>query len=57
MWFSTAVCSRAISTLRVEVSEDRVRVNVADDGPGFDPSGLLEPSPERTGGWGLHFLT
>lgn len=43
--------------LGVEVYEDRVRVNVADDGPGFDPSDLPEPSPERAGGWGLHLLT
>ena len=37
----------------VDVSERRVRVEVADDGPGFDPSDLPEPSPERVGGWGL----
>ena len=33
----------------VEVSERRVRVEVADDGPGFDPSELPD-SPTRTGG-------
>ena len=42
--------------LGVEVYEDRVRVNVTDDGPGFDPSDVPEPSPERARGWGLHLL-
>lgn len=36
----------------VEVSEARVLVKVADDGPGFDPSDLPEPSLDRVGGWG-----
>ena len=39
--------------LAVDVSERRVRVEVADDGPSFDPYGLPESSPEGTGGWGL----
>ena len=39
--------------LAVDVSERRVRVEVADDGPSFDPSDLPESSPEGTGGWGL----
>jgi anti-sigma regulatory factor (Ser/Thr protein kinase) len=37
----------------VDVSSDRVRVEVADRGPGFDPTSLEEPSPEKVGGWGL----
>jgi serine/threonine-protein kinase RsbW len=40
----------------VDVSERRVRVEVVDDGPGFDPSDLPEPSPERVGGWGLRLV-
>ena len=39
----------------VDVSERRVRVEVADDGPGFDPSDLSESS-ERVGGWGLRLV-
>ena len=41
----------------VEVSQRRVRVEVADDGPGFDPSDLPESSPEGVGGWGLRLVT
>jgi len=40
----------------VDVSALRVRVEVADRGPGFDPATLSEPSPERIGGWGLHLV-
>ena len=40
----------------VDVSERRVRVDVADEGPGFDPSELPEPSLERVGGWGLRLV-
>lgn len=42
--------------LTVDVSEQRVRVDVSDDGPGFDPSDLPEAIPERIGGWGLRFV-
>ena len=42
--------------LAVDVSERRVRVEVADDGPSFDPSDLPESSPEGTGGWGLRLV-
>jgi anti-sigma regulatory factor (Ser/Thr protein kinase) len=37
----------------VEVSPRRVRVEVADHGPGFDPTALHDPAPEKVGGWGL----
>ena len=40
----------------VEVSERRVRVEVADDGPGFDPSDLPEHPPSGVGGWGLRLV-
>ena len=42
--------------LAVDVSKRRVRVEVADDGPSFDPSDLPESSPEGTGGWGLRIV-
>src|SRR3954449_9543264 len=34
------------------VVPDHVRVEVADDGPGFDPS-EISPDPDKPGGWGL----
>ena len=37
----------------VEISQDRVRVQVADHGQGFDPAGLEAPAADRVGGWGL----
>lgn len=37
----------------VEVSPQRVRVEVADGGPGFDPVALDGPAAETVGGWGL----
>ena len=40
----------------VDVSERRIRVEVGDTGPGFDPSALPSPSPEGAGGWGLHLV-
>ena len=42
--------------MAVDVSERRIRVEVGDTGPSFDPSALPEPSPERVGGWGLHLV-
>ena len=42
--------------LAVEASADRVRVEVADPGPGFDPNLLAEPMAERVGGWGLFLV-
>ena len=43
--------------LRVSVAlvEDRVRVEVADPGPGFE-HGPLAPDPTRPGGWGLRLV-
>jgi anti-sigma regulatory factor (Ser/Thr protein kinase) len=40
-------------TVAVDIERDRVRVGVADDGPGFDPEALRGPSPDDVGGWGL----
>lgn len=37
----------------VDISPDRIRVEVADHGPGFDPDDLEAPTAERVGGWGL----
>jgi len=42
--------------LAVDASERRVRVEVADHGPGFDPFDLPEPSVEQVGGWGLRLV-
>ena len=39
--------------LAVDVSDERVRVNVADDGPGFEPADVEGPLPGKIGGWGL----
>jgi anti-sigma regulatory factor (Ser/Thr protein kinase) len=45
--------SRDTISVAVDVSPRKVRVEVADRGPGFDPEALVEPSPEKVGGWGL----
>ncbi|HEX8745022.1 MAG TPA: ATP-binding protein [Thermoleophilaceae bacterium] len=44
--------------LRVRVSDDNVRVEVADEGPGFEPP-AEDPTAElaRESGWGLFFVT
>lgn len=44
--------------LRVQVGDQRVRVEVADHGPGFEPP-VHDPSAEaaRDSGWGLFFVT
>ena len=39
--------------LGVNVSERRVRIEVADAGPGFRPPDISELPPDRTDGWGL----
>ena len=40
----------------VDISPNLVRVEVADQGPGFDPDDLEAPTTERVGGWGLHLV-
>ena len=40
-------------TMAVDIDQDRVRIAVTDDGPGFDPNALRGPSPDDVGGWGL----
>lgn len=42
--------------LAVEVSGRRVRVEVADRGPGFDPKAVQRPTAEKVGGWGLQLV-
>jgi anti-sigma regulatory factor (Ser/Thr protein kinase) len=42
--------------LAVEASPDRVRVEVADPGPGFDPDSLQEPTPSQVAGFGLFLV-
>ena len=39
--------------LRLDVARDGVRVEVEDDGPGFEAATPSRPAPERTGGRGL----
>jgi anti-sigma regulatory factor (Ser/Thr protein kinase) len=39
--------------LELVVSEEAVRVEVSDLGPGFVPTPQPEPHPSETGGWGL----
>jgi anti-sigma regulatory factor (Ser/Thr protein kinase) len=41
--------------LRVEMLQDRVRVEVTDPGPGFEPRPVT-PSIYQTGGWGLYLV-
>lgn len=42
--------------LSVDVSPDRLRVEVADGGPGFDQASLVEPSADAMAGWGLFLV-
>jgi anti-sigma regulatory factor (Ser/Thr protein kinase) len=42
--------------LAVEASPERVRVEVADPGPGFDPDSLEEPMPGQGAGFGLSLV-
>lgn len=45
----------ATVAIRCEVTASHVRVEVIDDGPGFDP-GSLPARPRRPGGWGLRLV-
>jgi anti-sigma regulatory factor (Ser/Thr protein kinase) len=45
----------AAITLRADLSSDRLRIEVTDDGPGFDPE-PGRPSMYRTDGWGLYLV-
>jgi anti-sigma regulatory factor (Ser/Thr protein kinase) len=45
----------ATITFRADLSSDRLRVEVVDEGPGFDPEPAL-PSMYRTEGWGLYLV-
>ena len=40
----------------VHATPAAMRVEVSDDGDGFDPDGRDSPSPERAGGWGLEIV-
>ena len=42
--------------LAVDVSLDRIRVEVADRGPGFEPTVLEGPNAGWVGGWGLFLV-
>jgi signal transduction histidine kinase len=45
----------AMVAIRFAVMPDLVRVEVADEGPGFDHSAAA-PDPSGVGGWGLHLV-
>jgi anti-sigma regulatory factor (Ser/Thr protein kinase) len=47
---------RGYVRLKVFASERLVRVEVIDDGPGFDESTLRDPSPEDSSGRGLFLV-
>jgi anti-sigma regulatory factor (Ser/Thr protein kinase) len=42
--------------LAVDVSDERVRVEVSDPGPGFTPEGPAD-DPENAEGWGLYLVS
>jgi signal transduction histidine kinase len=42
--------------IRFEVMLEQVRVEVADEGPGFDPALLPVAAPRTGGGWGLRLV-
>ena len=44
---------RGTATLAVKVDRERVHVEVADDGVGFEPTLPKKASPDRASGWGL----
>jgi anti-sigma regulatory factor (Ser/Thr protein kinase) len=41
--------------LRIEMRDGRLRVEVRDSGPGFEPT-PREPDHPQDSGWGLHFV-
>lgn len=41
--------------IRFHLTPSHVRVEVTDEGPGFDPA-KRRPEPGRPGGWGLHLV-
>ena len=45
----------ATISLHAELSNDRLRIEVGDEGPGFEPEPAL-PSMYRTKGWGLYLV-
>ena len=42
--------------LRVESAPGRVRIEVTDPGPGFEPPPVPRPDPQRTSKWGLYLV-
>jgi anti-sigma regulatory factor (Ser/Thr protein kinase) len=47
--------SKDVIELRVALSGDSVRLEVADPGPGFEAT-LRPPGPDGSSGWGLHVV-
>jgi anti-sigma regulatory factor (Ser/Thr protein kinase) len=43
-------------SVAIEILPQRVRVEVADHGPGFDPRAVEPPAAEGVGGWGLFLV-
>jgi anti-sigma regulatory factor (Ser/Thr protein kinase) len=50
------VSEEGMIELRVAVSDEALRIEVVDPGPGFEPTPRREGDPEDSG-WGLHFLS
>ena len=42
--------------MEVAITESKVRVDITDRGPGFDPDAVPEPDPGTPGGWGLYLV-
>jgi signal transduction histidine kinase len=45
-----------VVTVRFTVAPEQLRLEVADEGPGFKPRGDITRDPEDEGGWGLHLV-